>query len=96
MVLNFCILCFYSKPHERIRAVAVETNPNLRAGTMYGGVIYKGQASFYGHNSEKRLHSVQNGIHSYIPSKTPYFPDRGLTSKPYTYSGSYHSSYLYY
>ena len=96
MVLNFGILCFNRKPHKRIRAVAVETNPNLCAGTMYGGVIYKGQASFYGHNSEKRLHRVQNGIYRNIPSKTPYFPDRGLASKPYTCSGSYHSSYLYY
>lgn len=68
----------------------------MKIGTLYEGIIYKGQASFYGHNSEKRLHSVQNYIHRNIPSKTPYFPDRGLASRPYTYSGSYHSSYLYY
>jgi Bacterial toxin 23 len=73
-----------------------EINPNLRAGTMYGGVIYKGQASFYGHNSEKRLHSVQNWIHKNVVHYTPYFADRGFSSRPYTYSGSYHSSYLYY
>ena len=30
---------------------------------MYGEIIYKGQTSFYGHNSEKRLHSVQYYIH---------------------------------
>jgi RHS repeat-associated protein len=73
-----------------------EIKPNLRAGTMYGGAIYRGQASFYGHNSEKRLHSVQNWIHKNVVHYTPYFADRGFSSKPYSYSGSYHSSYLYY
>ncbi len=91
---------FYPKGHPQegkmVGTHRGETNPNLRAGTMYGGVIYKGQASFYGHNSEKRLHSVQNWIHKNVVHYTPYFADRGFSSKPYSYSGSYHSSYLYY
>ncbi|KAF2338452.1 hypothetical protein [Flavobacterium tistrianum] len=70
--------------------------PQLRAGTMYGGIIYKGQASFYGHNSEKRLHSIQNWIHRQKSFITPYFPDRGLSSKAYNYTGSYNSNYLFY
>ena len=81
---------------KRVGEHVNEKMPNLRAGTMYGGAIYKGQASFYGHNSEKRLHSVQNWIHEKIVHYTPYFADRGFSSRTYTYSGSYHSSYLYY
>ncbi|KAF2080632.1 FG-GAP-like repeat-containing protein [Flavobacterium sharifuzzamanii] len=73
-----------------------EIMPQLRAGTMYGGVIYKGHASFYGHNNEKRLHSIQNWIHRQKSFITPYFPDRGLSSKAYNYSGSYNSNYLFY
>ena len=68
----------------------------LRAGSMYGGIINKGQSSFYGHNSEKRLHSIQNYIHENYVETTPFFPDRGLPSRPYYYSGSYHPNYLYY
>jgi hypothetical protein len=73
-----------------------EIMPNLRAGIMYGGVIYKGQATFAGSNSEKRLHDVQNYLHRRKPILTPYFPDKYLPSKFYGHYGSYHSSYLFY
>ena len=65
-----------------------EGNPNLyynmhdkedykiRGGTMYGGIIYKGQSYFIGHNSEKKLHDIQNSIHRSWPIwDTTYFPD---------------------
>lgn len=71
--------------------------PYLRSGVLYGGAVYKGQANFYGHNSERRLHNIQNRVHRNWPIyDSAYFPDRGLRSKPYTYSGSYHSNYLYF
>jgi len=69
---------------------------NLRAGTMFGGVILQGQAYFIGHNSENRLHAIQNFIHREITKITPYFEDRMFQSKSYGYFGSYHPNYLYY
>ena len=70
---------------------------NLRGGTIYGGLIYKGQGYFFGHNSEKRLHKVQNFIHVKSPYKTlPYFEDRMFRSRTYSYYGSHHPLYLYY
>lgn len=69
---------------------------NLRSGVFYGGTVYKGQATFYGHNSEKRLHNVQNRIHRNWPIyDSPYFPDRGFQSKSFSYSGTYNSNYLF-
>ena len=73
-----------------------ETNPNLRSGIFYAGAIYKGQATFFGDNRESRLRSIQNYIHKNMVHYTPYFADLGLKSKPYFYSGSFHSSYLFY
>lgn len=73
-----------------------EKGHNLRAGTLYGGVIYKGQAYFMGHNSEKRLHSVQNWIHRNLTKNSAYFEDRAFRSRSYSYFGGYHASYLYY
>lgn len=86
-----------------------EGNPNLyynmhdkedyqiRGGTMYGGVIYKGQSYFIGNNSEKRLHDIQNFIHSHWPIRySKYFRDRGLPSQRYSYYGGYHPNYLFY
>lgn len=77
---------------------------NLRAGTMYGGVIHKGQSFFAGHNSEKRLHTIQNWIHrgelkktiGIGPTSTPYFYDRQFRSRGYGYYGGYNSNYLFY
>ena len=63
---------------------------------MYGGVIYKGQATFVGHNSEKRLHGIQNWIHRNVTGITPYFEDRMLKSRGYNYFGGYNPYYLYY
>ncbi|THU33024.1 hypothetical protein FAM09_26645 [Niastella caeni] len=76
----------------------LEKNPDLRGGTMYFGVIYRGQAFFLGHNSEKRLHAVQNWIHrnKLLNLKTPYFPDRNLCPGIYSYYGSFNPYYLYY
>jgi len=68
----------------------------IRGGTMYGGVIYKGQAHFMGHNSEKRLHDVQNWIHKNLTDDSAYFPDFGWKSKIYNYNGGYHPNYLFY
>jgi RHS repeat-associated protein len=69
----------------------------LRSGAFYGGLVHKGQSYFAGDNSEKRLHSVQDRVHRNWPIiDSPYFPDRGLPSKAYTYTGSYHPNYLYF
>jgi len=73
-----------------------EDYPNLRAGAFFGGIIYKEQASFVGHNSEKRLHDVQNWIHRNITKTTPYFPNSNLSSGYYSYFGGYHPNYLFY
>ncbi|HRP91208.1 MAG TPA: polymorphic toxin type 23 domain-containing protein, partial [Edaphocola sp.] len=69
---------------------------NLRGGSMYGGLIYKGQSFFFGHNSEKRLHSVQNWIHRNVTKTSPYFEDRMLRSRFYSYNGGYNPFYLFY
>lgn len=74
---------------------AGELNTTLRGGTMYGGVIYKGQAFFYGHNSETRLHNIQNWIHRNVV-QTAYFYDHQLPSQSYFYSGGFNSNYLFY
>lgn len=75
---------------------STERMPTLRSGVLYGGTVYKGQANFYGHNSERRLHGVQNTVHRSWPIyDTEYFPDRNLAPKSYTFSGSYHSNYLF-
>lgn len=63
---------------------------------MYIGMIYKGQSYFAGHNSEKRLHSIQNYIHKNITKTSPYFENRAFQSKGYNYYGTYHPSYLNY
>ena len=68
----------------------------LRGGTMYGGVIYKGQSYFAGNNSEKRLHSIQNWIHKNVAITTPYFYDHGLQSRSFGYYGGFNSNYLFY
>ncbi|MBL7712749.1 MAG: hypothetical protein JNL13_09805 [Chitinophagaceae bacterium] len=70
----------------------------IRGGTMYGGVIYKGQGYYYGNNSEKRLHTIQNSIHGskMLNLGTPYFRDLQYKSKAYSYYGSYNHSYLNY
>ncbi len=73
-----------------------EAMTKLRAGTMYGGIIYNGQALFGGHNSEKRLHDIQNWIHRNIKSVPSYFYDHNLGAKSYCYSGTYDSIYLIY
>jgi hypothetical protein len=83
---------------------AYEKMTTLRAGTMYGGVIHKGQSFFAGHNSEKRLQTIQNWIHrgelkrtiGIGPSSTPYFYDWQQKSRGYGYYGGYNSNYLYY
>jgi RHS repeat-associated protein len=77
-------------------ASSTEYHKYLRAGTVFGGAIYKGQSFFAGHNSEKSLHSVQNWIHRKVLRTTPYFPDRHLSSKFYSYYGGYHPNYLFY
>ncbi len=71
---------------------------NLRGGTMYGGIVYKGQSSFYGSNKESRLHKIQNYIHKsrLLNLGTPYFQDLGYRNSSYFYSGSYHKLYLFY
>ncbi len=79
-----------------------ENLSGIRGGSMYGGIIYKGQSFFMGHNSEKRLHAVQNWIHDgnlkFVggPSVVPYFQDMGYNSKMYFYQGVYDWKYLYY
>ena len=79
-----------------------ETYPTLRGGTLYGGVMYKGQAFFYGHNSENRLHKIQNFIHRNWPIRTSqYFQNAGpnntpLPSKSYKFYGGYHPNFLFY
>ncbi len=78
-----------------------EINPDLRGGTMYGGIIYNGQAYFGGNSAENRLHQIQNSIHrlkigNWIPFGTPYFKDWGMSSKMYSYNGTYHANYLFY
>jgi Bacterial toxin 23 len=75
---------------------STEYHKYLRAGAAFGGVIYRGQSYFAGHNSEKTLHKVQNWIHKNVTKTTPYFPDRRLPSKFYGYYGGYHPSYLFY
>lgn len=75
---------------------AAELNTTLRAGTMYGGIIYKGQAFFYGNNSEKRLHTIQNAIHDTKMFATEYFFNWNLPSQSYFYSGGFQPNYLYY
>jgi RHS repeat-associated protein len=91
---------YYPKGHsmegQMVGTHQNEKNPNLRSGVFYAGAIYKGQATFFGDNRESRLHSIQNYIHKNMVHYTPYFADRGLSSKPYFYSGSFHSSYLFY
>jgi len=58
--------------------------------------IHNGHASFYGHNSEKRLHSVQNCIHRKNAFLTPYFQNRVLGAKNYNYTGGFNPNYLFY
>jgi hypothetical protein len=90
--------------HPKTYNYTFEKTHHLRAGTFYGGVINKGQSFFAGHNSEKRLHDIQNWIHGgglkrtigIGPVLTPYFYDFKLKSRMYSYFGSYHPSYLYY
>jgi|GEM_PF-507278 len=90
--------------YPKIYDYASEKMHHVRAGTLYGGIINKGQSFFAGHNSEKRLHDIQNWIHGgnlkrtigIGPVLTPYFYDFKLKSRMYSYFGSYHSSYLYY
>lgn len=70
---------------------------NLRGGTMFGGAIYNRQSYFIGHNSEKRLHDIQNLIHRNVNGGiTPYFEDRLFQSGRYSYYGGYDPYYLYY
>ncbi len=71
-----------------------EIMPNLRGGIMYGGIVYKGQSYFIGHNSENRLHKIQNFIHD--RSDSPYYEDRMLRSRVYGHAGGYHNNFLYY
>jgi len=77
-------------------------NPNdeeeqNRGGIMYGGVIYKNQAYFIGHNSERRLHRIQNWIHKdWFDPDIPFFEDLNYRSKAYGYYGTYNRNYLYY
>lgn len=70
----------------------------IRGGTMYGGIIYKGQSYFYGRNSERRLHHIQDAIHrnEILNLGTPYFKDLGYNSRWYSYYGSFNSLYLFY
>jgi RHS repeat-associated protein len=81
-------LGFYDSNDERCS--------DIRGGTMFGGVIYKGQSYFGGHNSEKRLHGFQDWIHQNLTKYTPFFEDRKLPSRGYSYYGSYHPNYLLY
>ncbi|HRP91172.1 MAG TPA: polymorphic toxin type 23 domain-containing protein, partial [Edaphocola sp.] len=71
---------------------------NLRGGTMYGGAIYKGQSYFYGSNSERRLHKIQNKIHRsrILNLGTPYFRNFNFGKNSYSYYGSYHPHFLFY
>ena len=73
-----------------------ETLTDLRGGTMYGGVIYKGEAVFIGNNSEDRMHDVQNWIHRNITRTSPYFYNHYEGEQRYNYFGSYNANYLYY
>jgi RHS repeat-associated protein len=73
-----------------------ETMFDIRGGTMYFGVIYKGQTFLAGSNSEKRLHKIQNFIHRYLTPQTPYFFDRELGRGFYSYYGGFHPNYLFY
>ena len=69
------------------------------AGILYGGAIYKGQSFFAGHNSEKRLHAVQDPMHKsrvIAGGQTRLFTVMNLKSKFYSYSGGYHPNYLFY
>jgi hypothetical protein len=74
----------------------LETPRAYRDGAAYGGVIYKGNASFVGINSEKVLHSVQNWIHRNVTETTPYFYDFGYKSKAWSYFGYYSTNSLIY
>ncbi len=71
-----------------------ELHCNIRGGTMFGGVVYKGQSYFAGDNRETRLQKNQRGIHSKMT--TPYFTDMKLGQRFYSYFGSYHPNYLFY
>jgi len=73
-----------------------EKMTTLRGGTIYGGVVYKGQSYFKGNNSEKRLHSIQNWIHRKVAITTPYFFNHRLQSSSYNYYGGFHQNYLFY
>ncbi|MGJ7030926.1 FG-GAP-like repeat-containing protein [Niabella hirudinis] len=74
---------------------ATEILPTLRAGTFYGGVVYRGIAYFAGNNSEKRLHNVQNWIHRKVVN-SPYYPDRNRQSDYYHFIGGFNPNYLFY
>jgi RHS repeat-associated protein len=73
-----------------------------RSGALYGGIIYRGNASFLGINSERLLHGVQNAIHDHSPFgifDTPWHfgnSDPALPSKPWSYFGSYSNSSIIY
>jgi RHS repeat-associated protein len=90
---------------EKTRGCGMEKNHStwgcegepLRAGIMYGGIIYKGNAMFYGNNTEKREHAVQNRIHSMMKAPgTPYFENFKNPSRGYSYFGNYNVNYLFY
>ena len=55
------------------------TNPDseipygYRSGVFYGGIIYKGKASFIGLNNEKILHRFQNPTHDSSTFNTNYY-----------------------
>jgi Bacterial toxin 23 len=73
-----------------------------RGGALYGGVIYKGSASFVGINSERVLHGVQNLIHRHTKSfdgtrGIPYFYNHNYPTKSWSYFGNHYNanSFIY-
>ncbi|MCE2896176.1 MAG: DUF6443 domain-containing protein [Flammeovirgaceae bacterium] len=78
------------------------TDPNLetphgyRGGALYGGIIYKGQASFVGINHERILHGVQDWIHDNISNTKYYFGNAGYRPKAWSYFGNYSMNTLVY
>lgn len=73
-----------------------EVIPELRAGILFGGIIYNNQAYFAGHNSEKYGQAFQRSIHTIMPDPVPYFEYKGYNSAYYGYYGSHASTQLYY
>jgi RHS repeat-associated protein len=85
--------------NNRLKSV---TDPNLetphgyRGGAFYGGIIYRGQASFVGINHERILHRVQDWIHDNFSGTEYYFGNAGYKPKAWSYFGNYSMNTLVY